>query len=1344
MELPYIRLLLCPRRQLSINKPSLFLMKKLLLLLVSLVSITVMYGQGVTTGSLSGQIVDQNGEPLIGSTISAVHLPTGTFYGAGTDLNGNYRIDNMKVGGPYRVNATYIGQNDVTLENIYVKLGQVSRQNLTLGENATQIEEIVVTATAGSTGQNSGTSTNISTEQIELMPTLNRSLSDYTRLTPQSRSTFGGGTSLGGQNNRYNAIYVDGAVNNDVFGLTDNGQNGGDSGIAPFSIDAIDQIQVVLSPFDVTFGGFAGGGISAVTKSGTNCLTGTAYYFNQNEGIAGKTNGLLLDRIGSDEGTRLDEFNNTTYGLSLGGPIVKDKVFFFVNAEIQDDQTPQPFAGEYDGNTSLEEIEQLGSFLRDTYGYDPGDFGNRVSSVESTKLFAKVDFNLNEDHKLTLRHNYVDASNLDLNGSSNTTINFANNGELRPNTTNSSALELNSRIGNNMSNNLIVGYTTVVDDRDPLGQDFPSVFIRDGDGAISFGGDAFSPANFLEQKTLTITDNFKIYKGDHTFTIGTHNEFISIDNLFIRQNFGSYFYLSLDNFYNDIVTGYDRSFSLVDDITGDASGARAEFNAAQFGLYIQDEWAASNKLTLTGGLRVDLPVLQTDPRIAADFNSTTLVAISEQYDLQGARGGQAPSAQLMFSPRLGFNYDASINTRVRGGLGIFTSRIPFVWPGGMYSNNGFTIGGIDEDDIDNLSFSADPLNQPASANVALGQIDLFAEDFRYPQVFRASLALDQDFGDGWSASLEGMYTKTLNNVFYQNVNSDPTVDFNWTNGDDDRPIFTRTDIDDTYNAIYLASNTNEGYAYNVTGSLSKRFDIGLNLFAAYTFGDAEAIFEGTSSQNSSQWRGAFTTDGRNNAILGRSDFAIGTRVVGSAGYTIDWTKDGNFNTNISLFYNGQSGNWYSYVYNQRNVANETGSNNRERSLIYVPETSNDIVLVDNGDMTAEEQWTLLDRFIEEDDYLSTRRGQYAEKNGSRTPFTHQFDLRIAQDLGVNIGGRGNKLQLSFDIFNVGNLINNEWGTIYFNPFAYRLIDFEGYQADGTTPTFSFSEEELGNDRFGIADRTSRWRGRVGLRYIFGGANDCSPTTGFTNVGNDNASASANKKLDSDGDGVKDHKDLCPDVPGEKKYKGCPMEYNAYMAKLQAEKEAKMAADEAARVKAEAEAMARKEAEAAKMKAQAEAAKMKAAEEAKMKAEAEAMEAAKMKAAEETKMKAAAARTAEINSSFNAALRGIVFNSGKSTFKQESYTVMDNVIAVMQKYTDLNVSIEGHTDSQGGESANSALSASRANAVKDYLVSKGVSATRLSTRGFGEYRPVGDNNTAAGRALNRRVEFVIKK
>jgi hypothetical protein len=654
---------------------------------------------------------------------------------------------------------------------------------------------------------------------------------------------------------------------------------------------------------------------------------------------------------------------------------------------------------------------------------------------------------------------------------------------------------LNSLFGSKYSNNLIVGYTTVRDDRDPLGQNFPTVRIDDGNnGTIRFGSEAFSTANQLDTDVLTITDNFKMYRGAHTLTLGTHNEFTKFYNLFIRQNFGSYRYGSLNDFLNDAgASEYDRSYSLVDDVTGDGSAAAAEFSAIQFGLYIQDEWEVSNKFTLTTGLRIDVPILTTDPDIDPSFNTTTLPLLEAAgYDLGGTKGGEAPSGQLMWSPRVGFNYDATEATTIRGGLGIFTSRVPFVWPGGMYTNNGVTIGGLNENDLDgDILFVADPDKQYTNPDfvVPSGQVDLFTKDFKFPQLFRTSLAVDHNFGNGLSVTAEGIFSKNLNNVLYKNINDDPTVGFNWTNGGDTRPVFTRNSLDPTYSAIYLGENTSEGYSYTVTGSASKSFAFGLNATVAYSYGEAESLIEGTSSQNSSQWRGGFHVDGRNDPSYGPSDFGLGHRVIASVNYGIDWNEEKNVRTAFSLFYNGESGNRYSYVYGNgqnnfqfaSNINNQRGSTSRNRSLIYVPADANDIALVDlDGGATAAEQWEALNTFIEQDDHLSERRGQYAEKNGNRTPFVSQIDLRITQAFALG----KNKLEITFDIFNFANLINSEWGVLYSNPFDFNLINFEGYADDGTTPEFTFDEDRLGDDRYFIQNTNSRWRARVGLRYTF--------------------------------------------------------------------------------------------------------------------------------------------------------------------------------------------------------------------------------------------------------------------
>ncbi len=1055
-------------------------------------------GQGVTKASMGGQVTDTEGEALIGANVLALHEPTGTTYGAATDINGKYRIPNMRVGGPYKVTISYTGFAEQVVENVYLRLGETFRRDYELDESGIELETVQVTARAGTTGSNAGASTQITSDDIDVIPTLNRDLSDYVRLTPQA-SGFGGGTSFAGVNNRYNAIYIDGAVNNDVFGLASNGTNGGQTGISPFSIDIIDQFQVVLSPYDVTLGGFAGGGINAVTKSGTNEFKGTAYYFTQNENLVGKTNESLTDRTGSNrEG--VDEFTQSTYGASLGGPIVKDKVFFFANAEIRQDETPAPFDfGQYDGNATQADLNNLRSVLQESYDYDPGTFGDVSDDLDGLSLFGKLDFNLSDDHRLTLRHNFTKAEQLSRNVSDARTIEYSNNGVFFPSTTNSSALELNSTFGaGKMTNNLIVGFTAVRDDRDPIGGDFPYVIIGDGPGTIEFGSEQFSTANALDQDIFTITDNFKIYNNNHTITIGTHNEFYSIYNLFIRQNYGVYEYDNLDAFLNDSgADEYFRSYSLVDDITGDGSAAAAEFSAMQLGLYAQDEWAVSPKFTLTAGIRFDLPIITSDPAVHPTFNSETLPGIEAAYDVaEDITGGEAPDGQLMVSPRLGFEYDLTGNRRsiLRGGVGIFTSRIPFVWPGAMFNNNGVTLGGVDEGDLQApIGFIPDFQKQYTnpSFSVPSGQVDLFVEDFKYPQVLRTNLALDTRLPGDFFATLEGVFTKTLNNILYTNVNNDPEVDFNWTNtGADDRPVFVRDDVDERYSAIYVASNTNEGYTYTLTASLAKQFDFGLNANVSYTFGDAEAVNEGTSSQNSSQWRGQINYDGRNNPVLGRSDFALGHRVLANLSYQLKWNEARNAATTVTLLYEGRRGNPYSYIIGgrgARNINNETGSTSRNRSLIYIPANANEINLVESDGLTPAQQWELLDAFIEDDPYLSENRGQYTEKNSNWLPFTSFLDLSVRQDFGLDIGGKYHRMQFSWDVFNLANLLNPSWGVRYQVPGSfgyYEFYTFEGYADDGTTPTFSYTEEGLGEDALNISNFGSRWRMRLGLRYIF--------------------------------------------------------------------------------------------------------------------------------------------------------------------------------------------------------------------------------------------------------------------
>jgi hypothetical protein len=1080
----------------------------LLGVLFSVLFCTTAFGQGATTAAISGTVYDENDQPLPGATVVAVHEPTGTQYGNTTNTEGRFRLANMQVGGPYTVAVTFIGYQANTKDNITLTLGQTLNLTFGLAEQTTQLEGVEVIGSQNDVfdGTRTGQQTVLDQQQINEIPTISRAIGDFARFNPLaniSENTDGFEISLGGQNNRYNSIYIDGAINNDVFGLAGSGTNGGQTGVQPISIDAIEQFQVNVAPFDVRQSGFTGGAINAVTRSGSNDFEGSAYYLWRNEALAG--NNPIVDE--GEEPEPLPDFTARTYGFRLGGPIVRDKLFFFVNVELQRDETPQPFDfSTYEGEATRAEIDQLVNKVQQDYGYDVGTFNNNTAFLDSDKILAKLDWNINQNHKLTLRHSYLDAANLEARSSSTRNINFLNGSEYFISNTNSTALEVRSNFGNNFSNKLIIGATIVRDDRDPFGASFPTVQIRDGnDGNIEFGAERFSTANLLNQDVITLTNDFEWYKGNHTITIGTHNEYFNAGNLFIRNNYGRYRVDSLSQFLvegNPVVGRFERSYSQVDNLVGDESAAIADFRSFQFGLYVQDEYQVTSNLRLTGGLRIDVPFFLDDQPVNQDFVNNTAPLIEQVgYDLRGATTGSFIDPQLLFSPRFGFNWDVKGDqaTQLRGGLGVFTSRLPLVWPGGAYNNYGFNIGEYFDR---NVTFNPDVNSQPpgeinTNNPTPSGQIDLFAEDFRLPQVFKASLAVDQKLPGGLIGTIEGLFTSNINNVFYQNLNLRPAVS-NLAGTPDNRPIFDGDDprdlIDSTYTGVYLARNTQKGYAYNLVVQLSKPFTNGFSADVSYTYGDAFSVLDGTSSQNNSQWRGYQNVEGRN--VEGdpqRSAFSLGHRVLAQAAYQVSYFG-GLMSSSLSLIYNGQSGRPFSYVYgaDNQNFVNDGGFSDSE--LIYVPTSRDEIVLVDrtdrDGNVTAtpEQQWAALNNFIEGDPYLSNNRSEYAERNVARTPWEGAIDLRFLQNF--NLGQ--NTLQLSVDIFNFSNLLNNEWGRKYFvGNSNYSLIDFQGFQDGTTIPTYTVDDnildgEEPWDDNIDVEGfRSSIWQMQLGLRYIFG-------------------------------------------------------------------------------------------------------------------------------------------------------------------------------------------------------------------------------------------------------------------
>lgn len=1075
-------------------------MKKLLFSMAVLGLALSAMGQGTTTAGMNGQILDDNSTPLAGATVVAVHEPTGSQFGAITGEKGFFRIPNMNIGGPYNVTVSYIGYENHQQGNIYLTLGQTFQINVELGITQVAIAEVAIVGRRVKEfdvfdGNRTGAETVVGVEQIGDMPSVNRNLADFTRMTPQAIVDGNGAISIAGINNRFNAISFDGAVNNDVFGLSPSGTNGGQTYGTPISMDAIEQFQITLAPYDVRQSGFAGASINAVTRSGSNKVTGSAYYFFRNEGLAGKTptDNEEVDR------TALPEFSSNTYGFRVGGPIIKNKLFFFVNAEMQREQTPKPYDfAEYTGDSDQATIQAVANKLTNEMGYDPGAFLAKNDELNSNKIIARLDWNINNKHKLTFRHSYTGLEAIKTNSSSSRSMNFLNNAQYFPSVTNSTALELKSNLTAS-SNSLVIGYTSVKDDRDPYGDNFPAFRVFDGAGTLYFGSEPYSTANALDQNVLTITDNYSIYKGKHTITVGTNIEISSTYNLFMRKNYGEYRYSTVADFMTIGTAGevpayqYERGYSLVDEITGDGSAAAADFNMMQWGLYAQDEFQASQDLKVTFGIRVDMPMFLTESPVDNHFNNTTRVAIeAEGWDLEGAESGKMPSSQLMFSPRVGFNWDVSgdKSTQLRGGLGVFTSRLPLVWPGGSYTNSGVVIGGVYHRSSwgDDIFYRSGWDNQYKNSDFGMtdapygGQIDLFSQNFKFPQMFRVNLAVDQKLPWGLIGTVEALFTKTLNNVNYFNVNLDPNP-IEKLDGADNRNFFSDDNISDEYTRIMLGTNTNKGYTYNATVSLQKPFDNGLSANLSYTFGRAMSLNDGTSSQNSSQWRYMENVNGLNYLDLTVSDFDLGHRILGYVNYKVDWLN--HLTSSFTLFYNGQSGDVFSYVYNDQGNMNGEGEN--AGNLIYVPASQSEIVFSDAA--TAGAQWTALNSFIEDDAYLSTRRGEYAERNGARMPFTQVIDFKFAQDIYVSSGDIKHTLQLTFDLFNLGNLINNKWGRMYYvGNKALQLIEFDGFVDDANgdyTPTFTFDapEEDVWDiDDIGV--QSSRWQAQIGLRYIF--------------------------------------------------------------------------------------------------------------------------------------------------------------------------------------------------------------------------------------------------------------------
>ncbi|UOR03973.1 TonB-dependent receptor [Hymenobacter aerilatus] len=1060
------------------------LLRNLLVLVLTIISVQLGWSQGATTAAMNGTITDQTGSGLPGATIIAVHTPTNTQYVAPTNSDGRYNIQGMRVGGPYSVRVTFVGYQDVTRDGIFLTLGQNLRLDVNLNESTQQLGEVVVSGRRDpviNSGR-TGAETNVGRAQIQNLPTLNRSLNDFTRLTPQANG--GGSSSIGGANNRYNNITIDGAVNNDIFGLAASGTPGGQAGTNPIALDAIDQIQVVVAPYDITLGNFAGGGINAVTRSGSNDLSASIYGFGRNQNTIGKS----VTKNADGKRTRVDEFYNYQTGFRVGGAVVKDKVFFFLNAEIARNSTPLTFLPGTAGSTlDPAVINEIGSLALSRYGYDAGATGEINRRTQSNKIFARLDFNLSENNTLTLRHNYIDAFDDNITRTSNL-FRFGNNGYRFDNSTNTTVAELNSRLGR-YSNKLILSYNRIRDKRSTLGTLFPQFQITENGNNYVLGTERSSAANSLDQDIVELTDNLTAGFGKHTLTVGTHNEFYKFRNLFLNNGNGYYTFRSLADFRNNRSNRIQAAYPTADN-------GEAAFSALQLGFYAQDQYAPIENLRLTLGVRLDVPVFFDKP----GFNQ----GVTTQFG-SDLRTDNVPSGQLLWAPRLGFNWDVNNDSKVqvRGGTGIFTGRVPFVWISNSYTNSGLIQGAVDvtnppatQNDNGQVGVLTDISRFPSyySDNVvATSQINLLGKDFKLPQVWRTNLAVDFRLPGDVVATVEGIYSKTINDIYYQDINL--TAPVGRLAGPDQRPVYAAETrdrrVNRDYTNVYLLQNTSRGYRYNATAQLQKQFVSGLNASLAYTYGVAKDINSGSSSTASSNFQFNQIVADPNNPELGYSRNDQRHRVLATAGYKFIYAGE-KLATTVSAVYEGYAGAPLTYIYGNNTDLNR--DNNFGNDLLYVPRDvrdANEIILVQTAaDRTANRSLAQIqsefDTFIENDPYLRSHRGQYVERFGARLPWTHQVDLRVAQDFNFMAGGKRNTIQITLDIINAGNLLNREWGRQYFvNNNAAEILRVES-TGPNVQPTFSFPSSYVsnGNRAYSIAPLASRWQSQLGIRYIF--------------------------------------------------------------------------------------------------------------------------------------------------------------------------------------------------------------------------------------------------------------------
>ncbi len=1018
----------------------------------------------VTTSKIQGVVSDDTSAGLFGANVVVKHLPTGTVSGTITMESGRYSLQNLRIGGPYTINISYVGFKTIEYTDVYLNLGTAFDLDVIMESESEQLGEVVITGGKSTifNSDRTGAETSVGNRELTKLPTISRSASDFTRLDPSAS-----GGSFGGRNDQFNNFTLDGSIFNNPFGL-DAATPGGQTGAQPVSLDAIEQISVSTAPYDVTLSGFTGASVNAVTKSGTNKVTGTVYGFFRNQDFTGsKVKG---------EKIFVPKLEQKQYGFSFGAPIVKDKLFIFANFE-KDERTdlgqtwlPNRGTGAINESRVLEsDLMNVQTKLR-SIGYDPGAYEGFTHASNSTKGILKLDWNINENNRLAVIYNFLDASRelpahptaIGFRGPSSQILQFQNSGYQINNKLKSILFELNSSLADNVTNKLQVGYTHFDDFRNSMSSPMPSFRIQDGSGGnyIVAGHEPFSVHNTLDQKVFQLTNNLNINKGDHNYTIGFSFEKFQFDNSF---NLGALDYADsrgyVGTFFGDFANMAAFNTAISNGLLADAmanaqnifetknannSWSLAETNVGQMAFYVQDEYSVNDNFKLSYGVRFDKPLFFDSSKKAQDVIDFPGNFYAPDVPYWNPSTGESvflnstkmPNNQFLISPRAGFNWDVKGDktVQIRGGSGLFTGRFPFVWLG----------------------------NQIANPNVWYYQV--VDPEFKFPQVWRNSLGLDYQLENGVVLTSDLSYTKDINGAHVQNWGlNQPTSTLN---GVDNRPIYKASDKG---NNAYVFTNSDKGRTLNASFKAQKSFEDGLYLMAAYNYLNSKDVNSIEAEITGDAFDFNPTLGNANDATLAYSKYGDTHRIIGVASKTWQYGSSDQWGTTLSTFFEYAQGGRFNYTY-AGDINNDGSSLN---DLIYIPTTTE----VNQMQFSGAGQAAAFESFIQQDSYMSGRRGSYAERYGALAPWRGKWDMKFIQELKVS---KTNAIQFSIDVLNIGNLVNSNWGLVQ-QPNAVQPI---GVSVDGTgTPTYTFNSD-LTKTFVYDASLLSRWQMQFGLRYSF--------------------------------------------------------------------------------------------------------------------------------------------------------------------------------------------------------------------------------------------------------------------